>query len=252
MVGCGVKNNTSGNNIEQKVQFVVNYLEPEINNYQDENAEKEYELEFNGETYLLQYKKTRELPARRAIHQYRTDNITLQIVAKTGEISLVTSSQEPINCEKKLTEKEIREKVDSIASRYIDIDDFSCKGGVNKYDDEKYKYIYKRYHKDLVLTGWIEIEVDIYGNEKAIVLNTVQNNETDKGLEMIDKDTIEEMDKSVIEKAIEKAEGTVDFRVNQRESIEVDGETRLLYFVDAYDDNGKYAGFSWLYEVVWE
>lgn len=270
--GCGIKNNNvnnnnnnnininnsvSQNNTKQEIQFVVNYLEVGFNDYQDENADKEYALEFNGEIHHLQYENTRELLARRGIlHQYRNDKISLNVNAQTGEISEVICGSKLEDGEKKLTEEEIKEQADKIASRYINIDEFLCESDVDEYDNEKnpysYRYVYKRYHENLILTGWIEIEVDVYGREKVIALATVQNNETNKGLEMIDKETIAKMDASVIEKSTEKTNGSIkDFRINQREAVEVDGKTRLLYYVDAYNKDGEYAGFSWFFEVIW-
>ena len=130
-----------------------------------------------------------------------------------------------------------------------------CEEGVAEYDEGNpyiYKYTYKRYHEDLILTGWVVIKVDVYGKERSIVSHTVQSNHTDKGLEMIDKDAIAQIDESVIEKAVEKSEGNIkEFRVNRREAVEINGETRLLYFVDALDENGEYAGFSWFFDVSW-
>lgn len=256
--GCGIKKDTGGQNVdEQEIKYTVINLGDEINNYQDESVDKEYELEHEGQKHYLQYYQTsEELDTRRKVHQYSNDSLMVDINAKTGEIAYVLCFGLLEDGDEKLTEKKLKEKADDIARRYIDVDTFVCEDSIDEYDGENkpyiYEYTYKRYYKESILTGWVEIKVDVYGRERAILLRSINNNHTDKGLEMIDKDTIAKMDEAVIEKAIEKAEGKIkDFRVNRREAIEVDGETRLLYFVDAYDDKGEYASFSWFFEVVW-
>ena len=254
--GCGVKKDgTNQNETKQEIQYTVNFVEPESTKKQDENANKTYEIELDGKKHTLQYSTTKKtLPVLPYIHIYDGEDVAIDVNSETGEVAIInqyTRQEGDIV----LTEDSIKEKADNIARTYVDIEDFVCEGGVRTYENNEpyiYNYVYKKYHEELIITNWIEIEIDKYGNTKLITLYSIWCNETDKGLEKIDKDTIEKMDESVIKNAIERTKGTADFKVNRREAIEVDGKTRLLYFVDAYNDEGDYASFSWFYEVVWE